>query len=157
MRFQDVPQKGKRGRIVASRNRFGPYQKEFVSPKQPSTAAQRGVWGNMAELSWRWNELSDERREAWHRLADGKQSPGGCLAPPTNMACSRIPKWFQPTRWCRVIALSTSPRVLARVLSNYMRLVMGQLFKRFACSGTTLGGYDVQERAAMVHNLTCHY
>jgi len=69
MRFQDVPQKGKRGRIVASRNRFGPYQKEFVPPKQPGTAAQRAVWGNMAELSWLWNELSDERREAWRRLA----------------------------------------------------------------------------------------
>ena len=69
MRVIDVPQKGKRGRIVASRNRFGPYHREFVHPKQPGTAAQRGVWGNMAELSWRWNELSNERREAWRRLA----------------------------------------------------------------------------------------
>jgi hypothetical protein len=69
MRFQDVPQKGKRGKIIASRNRFGPYQKEFVPPNQPGTAAQREVWGNMAELSWRWNDLSDERREAWYRLA----------------------------------------------------------------------------------------
>ncbi len=69
MRFQDVPQKGKRGKIVASRNRFGPYQKEFVSPKQPGTASQRGVWGNMIEFSRVWNELSDERREAWRRRA----------------------------------------------------------------------------------------
>ena len=69
MRFQDVPQKGKRGKVVASRNRFGPYQKEFVAPKQPGTAAQQGVWGNMTEFSWVWNELDDVRRIAWRRRA----------------------------------------------------------------------------------------
>ena len=69
MRMQDVPQRGKRGMIVASRNRFGQYLKQFVSPKQPGTAAQRGVWGNMTELSRVWNELSDERRKAWRRCA----------------------------------------------------------------------------------------
>ena len=69
MRFQDVPQKGKRGKIVASRNRFGAYHKEFVAPKQPGTAAQRGVWGNMTTFSRVWNELSGERREAWRRRA----------------------------------------------------------------------------------------
>jgi hypothetical protein len=74
MRFQDVPQKGKRGKIVASRNRFGPYHKEFVPPKQPGTAAQRRVWGNMAELSWLWNDLSDARRDAWYRLAGEVES-----------------------------------------------------------------------------------
>jgi hypothetical protein len=42
-------------------------------------------------------------------------------------------------------------------LFNYLRLVMGHLFKRFACSATALDGYDVPERAALVHNLTCHY
>jgi hypothetical protein len=74
MRFQDVPQKGKRGKIVASRNRFGQYLKQFVPPKQPGTAAQLGVWGKMTELSWLWNELSDERREAWYRLASNVES-----------------------------------------------------------------------------------
>jgi hypothetical protein len=74
MRFQDVPQRGKRGRIVASRNRFGQYQKEFVRPKQPGTAAQQAVWGNMTELSRVWNELSDERREAWRRRASQVRS-----------------------------------------------------------------------------------
>jgi len=70
MRFQDVPQKGKRGKIVASRNRFGPYHKEFVSPKQPGTAAQQVVWANMTEFSRLWNEFSDERRVAWRRQAE---------------------------------------------------------------------------------------
>jgi hypothetical protein len=69
MKSIDVPQKGKRGRVVASRNHFGPYLKEFVSPQQPGTASQRGVWGNMTELSWMWNELGDERRAPWRRLA----------------------------------------------------------------------------------------
>jgi len=69
MKSIDVPQKGKRGKVVASRNHFGPYLKEFVPPNQPGTASQRGAWGNMAELSWMWNELGDERRTAWRRLA----------------------------------------------------------------------------------------
>ncbi len=69
MRVVDVQQQGKRGGIVASRNRYGQYIKELVKPKQPGTAAQREVWGNMTELSWLWNELSDERRKAWRRLA----------------------------------------------------------------------------------------
>jgi len=69
MRILDGPQRGKRGKIIASRNRFGQYVKEFVPPKQPGTTAQRHVWGNMTELSWLWNELSDERREAWRRRA----------------------------------------------------------------------------------------
>jgi hypothetical protein len=69
MRFQDVPQRGKRGRIIASRNRFGEYWKEYVPPRQPGTRAQRNAWGNLHDL-WRlWNEISDERREAWWNLA----------------------------------------------------------------------------------------
>jgi len=70
MRILDVPQRGKRGKIVASRNRFGQYHKAFVAPKQPGTAAQRAVWGNMTEFSRVWNELSDERRAAWRRRAE---------------------------------------------------------------------------------------
>lgn len=69
MRVVDVQQRGKRGKIVASRNRFGQYVKDFVPPKQPGTAAQRVVWGTMTELSWLWNEISDERRDAWCRRA----------------------------------------------------------------------------------------
>jgi hypothetical protein len=69
MKVLDVPQKGKRGRIVASRNHFGAYHKEFVPPKQPGTAAQREVWGNMSEFSWLWNDVGDERRAAWRRRA----------------------------------------------------------------------------------------
>jgi hypothetical protein len=69
MKSIDVPQKGKRGKIVASRNHFGPYVKEFVPPQQPGTASQRGVWGNMTDFSRMWNELGEERWTAWRRLA----------------------------------------------------------------------------------------
>ena len=74
MKVRDVPQKGKRGSVVASRNHFGPYQKEWVPPKQPGTAAQLATWDNMAELSWLWNHVSPERRVAWDRLAEEIQS-----------------------------------------------------------------------------------
>lgn len=70
MKERDLPRKGKRGKIIASRNRFGQYQKTYVAPKQPGTAAQRQVWANMAEFSYLWNDLSDERRTAWRRLAE---------------------------------------------------------------------------------------
>ena len=64
-----MPQRGKRGKIIASRNRFGPYQKAFVPPKQPATQSQLNVWGSMHDL-WRvWNELSEERRNAWWERA----------------------------------------------------------------------------------------
>jgi len=104
MKSIDVPQKGKRGKVIASRNHFGPYQKEFVPPNQPGTASQRGVWGNMAEFSWVWNDISDERRLAWRRRAAqvrsrsnmGKSAPldGALLLKKINLVlrtCQREP------------------------------------------------------------------
>jgi hypothetical protein len=70
MRIQDVPQRGKKGQTVASRNRFGQYVKQLVKPKQPGTASQQAVWGNTRELWQVWNEISDQRRQAWWRLAE---------------------------------------------------------------------------------------
>jgi hypothetical protein len=69
MRVLDVPQKGARGNTVASRNRFGQFQRERVSPNQPGTAAQRAAWANMAALSRLWNTLGQPRWDAWRRLA----------------------------------------------------------------------------------------
>ena len=70
MRTVDVRQRGKRGKIIASRNRFGQYIKEWVPVEQPGTASQREAWGLMGELWQAWNELSDERLEAWWHLAE---------------------------------------------------------------------------------------
>jgi len=69
MKILDVPQSGSRGNIVASRNRFGQFQCERVPRDQPGTAAQHGVWGTMTTLSRLWNELAEEQRVAWRRLA----------------------------------------------------------------------------------------
>jgi hypothetical protein len=69
MKFRDVPQSGSRGNTVASRNCFGPFQRERVSPDHPGTAAQQGVWGSMAEVSWLWNHLPEEQWPAWRKLA----------------------------------------------------------------------------------------
>jgi hypothetical protein len=69
MRVLDVPQKGARGNTVTSRNRFGRFQRERVSPNQPATDAQRAAWANMTELSRLWNELGQARWVAWRRLA----------------------------------------------------------------------------------------
>jgi hypothetical protein len=69
MRVLDVPQKGARGNTVASRNRFGQFQRERVSPNQPATAAQRAAWASMTALSRLWNELGQARWDAWRRLA----------------------------------------------------------------------------------------
>jgi hypothetical protein len=74
MRIVDVQQRGKRGQIVASRNRFGQYLKDWVPPEQPGTASQREVWSGIRELWQLWNELSDERLEAWWRLAESLKS-----------------------------------------------------------------------------------
>ena len=70
MKILDVPQSGSRGKVVASRNRFGPFQCERVPRNQPGTAAQHGMWGVMKRLSRLWNELAEEQREAWRRLAE---------------------------------------------------------------------------------------
>ena len=70
MKFRDIPQSGSRGKIVASRNRSGPYHRERVSPDQPATAAQCGTWLNMSDLSRLWNLLQEEQRLAWEGLSE---------------------------------------------------------------------------------------
>jgi hypothetical protein len=55
--------------MVASRNRFGPFQREQFSPHHPCTPAQKEVWGNMTYLSWLWNQLTELQRVAWRTLA----------------------------------------------------------------------------------------
>jgi hypothetical protein len=74
MKIIDVPQRGKRGKIVASRNRFGQFICENVPRHQPATEAQTGAWVNMDALSRLWNEIEEERREAWRRRALDSQS-----------------------------------------------------------------------------------
>ena len=72
-------QSGALGDIVASRNRFGEYDRKRVSPKHPGTASQLEVWGNMRYLSGLWKGLREEQRVAWRRLAQGSSLDGPLL------------------------------------------------------------------------------
>jgi hypothetical protein len=69
MKRQKKNQSGALGDTVASRNRFGEYDRKRVSPKHPRTAPQLEVWGNMGYLSWLWNRLREDQRVAWRRRA----------------------------------------------------------------------------------------
>jgi len=62
-------QRGALGDTVASRNRFGEYDRERVIPQHPRTVLQLGAWGNMGDLNKLWNGLREEQRVAWRRLA----------------------------------------------------------------------------------------
>jgi hypothetical protein len=62
-------QRGARGNIVASHNRFGDYDRDRVSPTKLSTRALDRAWGNMTDLSDLWNEITEDQREGWWRLA----------------------------------------------------------------------------------------
>ena len=69
MKRQKKNQRGALGGTVASRNRFGEYDRERVSPKHPRTASQLESWGNMSDLNGLWNGLREEQRMGWRRLA----------------------------------------------------------------------------------------
>jgi hypothetical protein len=69
MKRQKKNQSGALGDTVASRNRFGEYDRGRVSPKHPRTAPQLEVWGSMEYLSWLWNHLREDQRVAWRRRA----------------------------------------------------------------------------------------
>jgi len=48
-----------------------------VSPKHPRTESQRGVWGNMTDLSALWNDqvrVGEPRRVKWRELAEAVKS-----------------------------------------------------------------------------------
>ena len=69
MRTADGPQRGKRGKLVASRNRFGQYHRERGPHKNHRTPAQKRVRGNLSDLARLWNQLSEDRRVAWRARA----------------------------------------------------------------------------------------
>ncbi len=74
MRTLDGPRRGKRGKIVASRNRFGQYEREWVSPRKTGTPARRRVWGHLAQFSGLWKQLTEEQRAGWRKLAERERS-----------------------------------------------------------------------------------
>ena len=69
MRTADGPQRGKRGKLVASRNRFGQYHRERGPHKNHRTPAQTRVRGRLSEFARLWNHLMEEQRVAWRARA----------------------------------------------------------------------------------------
>ena len=69
MKTRKKDQRGALGNIVASRNRFGDYDRDRTYPKKHSTPARQRVWGNLTHLSALWNEITEEQRDGWWRLA----------------------------------------------------------------------------------------
>jgi len=69
MKVAEGPQRGKRGKIIASRNRSGQYQREASPHKNHRTPAQKRVRVTMSDLVHLWNQITEAQRAAWRVLA----------------------------------------------------------------------------------------
>lgn len=65
MKVFDIPKSGKRGRIVAFKNRFGQCERAHTPPTKRRTAAQRRAQSAFGRASVGWNVLTEEQRDAW--------------------------------------------------------------------------------------------
>src|SRR6202142_1906105 len=81
MKANDIPKRGKAGKVIVSRNHYGQYEREYVCPKDPRTPKQ---------LSWRkaWGKLTEPQRQAGCEAAKGVRSRPwrGNTKPPTGQA-----------------------------------------------------------------------
>lgn len=69
MKKLDVPQSGSQADTVASRNRFGQYNRTRATPVQPRTSRQLAVRGYLIDASQAWRDLTDEERASWSTWA----------------------------------------------------------------------------------------
>lgn len=69
MKKLDVPQSGSQADTVASRNRFGQYNRTRAMPTQPRTARQVAVRGYLTDASQAWRALTDAQRASWRAYA----------------------------------------------------------------------------------------
>ena len=69
MKKLDVPQSGSQASTVASRNRFGQYNRTRAMPTQPRTPRQIEIRSLMAAGSQAWRELTDFARASWNSYA----------------------------------------------------------------------------------------
>ncbi len=74
MKTPKGPQRGKRGKVVASRNHYGSYEKELALPKKPRTSIQRLTTAGFGAISKVWNELTEAQRLAWMAEAGHSKS-----------------------------------------------------------------------------------
>ena len=69
MKTLDVPQRGKRGSTVASRNHYGPHQRKHASPNKRRTGAQFQARRGFARVSGSLADLTEAQRQAWEVAA----------------------------------------------------------------------------------------
>src|ERR1035441_1559441 len=74
MKTPKGPQRGKRGKVVASRNHFGSYERAHASPKKDRTPAQQRTTAGFAVISRAWSELTEPQRLAWMTQAGHSKS-----------------------------------------------------------------------------------
>ncbi len=74
MKTPKVPHSGKRGKVIASRNHFGSYERAHTSPKKARTPAQRRTTAEFAAISKGWSKLTEEQRLAWIAAAQQVKS-----------------------------------------------------------------------------------
>src|ERR1035441_7120952 len=74
MKKVDVPQSGKLGDVVASKNHSGPYHRKHSPPKTKPTAAQDYTQGEFRVVAKAWGELTDEQYRAWRARARREKS-----------------------------------------------------------------------------------
>ena len=65
MKTPKGPQRGKRGKVVASRNHFGSYERAHASPKKDRTPTQQRTTAGFGVISRAWSELTEAQRQAW--------------------------------------------------------------------------------------------
>ena len=72
MKIRKSPRSGKRGNVVASRNHFGPYEREHTSPKKERTPAQQSSQAQFGAVAKVWDQLTEPQRQAW--IAQAKEA-----------------------------------------------------------------------------------
>lgn len=65
MKTPKSPQSGKRGKVVASRNHFGSYERAHSPPNKTPTAAARRAQTEFRTVASAWQHLTEEQRLAW--------------------------------------------------------------------------------------------
>jgi hypothetical protein len=74
MKKPGVPESGKLGDLVASKNHSGPYHRKHTPPKKKAAAAREHNQGEFRSVSEAWGELTTEQYQAWRERAKREKS-----------------------------------------------------------------------------------
>jgi hypothetical protein len=74
MKAITVPQSGKAGEIVASKNHSGPYHRKHSPQRKKPTAARKHTQGEFRAVLKAWGELTTEQYQSWNERARREKS-----------------------------------------------------------------------------------